>query len=96
MLTITLGIITTTANQLDNRQVREHHGIVCGDAILCAAGAEGSLLSFLDEAWHVAIRALAQAALRRGASAVLGIQLKFAPIEGGRLLVSAIGTAVRL
>ena len=104
-------IVTTTPN-VEGRPVREYLGIVTGEAILGAnifrdvfaglrdivGGRSGSYERVLREARDAALAELVDEAQRRGANAVIGVDLDYETIgdTGSMLMVSASGTAVRL
>lgn len=96
---VTLGVLTTTADEIQNRPVREYLGIVSGEAIIVIhrAGRRGRIRDLrLNEGRRRAVNALAKRASARGGTVVVGVEFDYVQIGDGRLLVSATGTAVRL
>lgn len=107
-------MIVTTTPTVEGQRVVEHLGIVTGEAILGAnvfrdlfasirdviGGRSGSYERVLREARDMAIAEMTEEAQRRGATAVIGVDLDYETISpgqsGGMLMVSASGTAVRL
>lgn len=98
MVTVTLGVLTTTSQYIEGRAVREYLGIVSGDAAVVIRR-DGSALKkpeILDCARQRALSALARRASERGATVVLAVRIDYLALGFGKLLVSATGTAVRL
>ena len=105
-------VIVTTTNAIEGRPVQDYLGIVTGEAILGAnlfrdlfanirdivGGRSGSYERVLREARDAALAELMDEARRRGANAVIGVDLDYETIgdKGSMLMVSASGTAVRL
>lgn len=105
-------MIVTTTPQVEGRPVQEYFGVVTGEAILGAnmfrdlfasirdvvGGRSGSYERVLREARDMALAEMADEAARRGADAVVGVDLDYETIgdTGSMLMVSASGTAVRL
>lgn len=105
-------MIVTTTPTVEGRPVQEYFGVVTGEAILGAnvfrdvfaavrdivGGRAGSYERVLREARDVAIAEMTEEAQRRGADAVIGVDLDYETIgdTGSMLMVSASGTAVRL
>lgn len=107
-------MIVTTTPSVEGRPVQEHFGVVTGEAILGAnvfrdvfasvrdiiGGRSGSYERVLREARDMAIAEMTDEAARRGADAVVGVDLDYETISpggsGSMLMVSASGTAVRL
>jgi uncharacterized protein YbjQ (UPF0145 family) len=106
------GMIVTTTNNVEGRAVEAYFGVVTGEAILGAnvfrdvfagirdiiGGRSGSYERVLREARDMALAELQEEAARRGADAVIGVDLDYETIgdTGSMLMVSASGTAVRL
>lgn len=103
-------IVTTTQN-VEGRPVREYLGVVTGEAILGAnvfrdlfagirdviGGRSGSYEQVLREARDAALREMQDEARKRGADAILGVDLDYETVsQGTMLMVTASGTAVRL
>jgi uncharacterized protein YbjQ (UPF0145 family) len=105
-------MIVTTTNTVDGRPVQQYFGVVTGEAILGAnvfrdvfasirdiiGGRSGSYEKVLRDARDMAIEEMTEEARRRGADAVIGVDLDYETIgdTGSMLMVSASGTAVRL
>jgi uncharacterized protein YbjQ (UPF0145 family) len=105
-------MIVTTTPTVEGRPVQEYFGVVTGEAILGAnvfrdvfagirdiiGGRSGSYERVLREARDMAIAEMTEEAQRRGADAVVGVDLDYETIgdTGSMLMVSASGTAVRL
>ena len=106
------NVIVTTTNGVDGRTIREYHGLVTGEAILGAnifrdffagirdivGGRSGAYEKALREARDIAVQEMCEEAQARGADAVIGVDLDYETVgkEGGMLMVSASGTAVKL
>ncbi len=102
-------IVTTTQN-VEGRRIKEYLGIVAGEAIMGAnivrdlfasitdivGGRSGAYESKLIEAREVALREMQELASRRGADAVVGVDLDYEVVREGMLMVTASGTAVRI
>ena len=104
-------IILTTTNGVDGKIANEYLGIVTGETIIGAnifkdffagirdivGGRSGSYERVLREAKDTALAEMTDAALRLGADAVIGIDLDYETVgaNGGMLMVTASGTAVR-
>jgi uncharacterized protein YbjQ (UPF0145 family) len=106
MVTVTLGVLTITTQSIHGRTVREHLGIVSGDAVVWLAphtrrgsrmtrGAIRARHSALHAARQRSIQALAQLANERGATVVLDVRLEYVPLGSNGLLITTTGTAVR-
>lgn len=105
-------IILSTTNSIDNQPAKEYLGLVTGETIIGAnifkdifasirdivGGRSGSYERVLREAKDTAIKEMTDEALRMGANAVIGIDLDYETVgaNGGMLMVTASGTAVRL
>ena len=103
-------MLCTTTTSVDGRRVREYRGLVMGEAILGAnifrdffagirdivGGRSGSYERVLREARDAALSEMMEEAERRGANAVVGVDLDYETIgdTGSMLMVSASGTAV--
>ncbi len=106
------GVIVTTTPSIEGRPVQDYLGIVTGEAILGAnifrdvfaglrdivGGRSGSYERVLREARDAALAEIKEEAYRRGANAVIGVDLDYETIgdTGSMLMVSASGTAVRV
>jgi uncharacterized protein YbjQ (UPF0145 family) len=105
-------VIVTTTPSIEGRPVQAYLGVVTGEAILGAnvfrdifaglrdivGGRSGSYERVLREARDAALMELIDEASRRGANAVIGVDLDYETIgdTGSMLMVSASGTAVRV
>lgn len=105
-------IILTTTNNIEGQPVKEYLGLVTGETIIGAnifkdifasirdvvGGRSGSYERVLREAKDTAIQEMTDDALRRGANAIIGIDLDYETVgsSGGMLMVTASGTAVKL
>jgi uncharacterized protein YbjQ (UPF0145 family) len=109
MVTITLGIMITTAQRIPERGVREYLGLVSGEAIGelpddaadraapdDEEGCYGTGASAFQRARQRALREMARRASERGATVVIGVGIGYVAVGPGALLVSATGTAARL
>ncbi len=108
----TSGFVVTTTPSVEGAPIREYMGVVTGEAILGAnifrdvfaglrdivGGRAGSYERVLREARDAAISEMVEEAQRRGANAVVGVDLDYETIgdTGSMLMVSASGTAVRI
>jgi uncharacterized protein YbjQ (UPF0145 family) len=104
-------IILTTTNGVDGKIANQYLGIVTGETIIGAnifkdffagirdivGGRSGSYEKVLREAKDTALAEMTDAALRLGADAIIGIDLDYETVgaNGGMLMVTASGTAVR-
>ena len=104
-------IILTTTNGVDGKIANQYLGIVTGETIIGAnifkdffagirdivGGRSGSYERVLREAKDTALAEMTDAALRLGADAIIGIDLDYETVgaNGGMLMVTASGTAVR-
>lgn len=105
-------MIVTTTDSIEGRPIREHLGIVSGEAILGAnvfrdlfanirdilGGRSGAYEKSLKEARDTALQEMEAEAARIGADAIVAVDLDYEVIgeRGSMLMVSANGTAVRL
>jgi uncharacterized protein YbjQ (UPF0145 family) len=107
-------MLITTTNTIEGRPVKEYLGLVTGETIMGANIFRDFLASVRDvvggrskayeeelrKAKQTAIAEMVQEATRRGASAILAVDLDYETISmgrgGGMLMVSASGTAVVL
>jgi uncharacterized protein YbjQ (UPF0145 family) len=99
MVLVTLGVLTTTAQQIQGRPAREYLGIVSGDSIVAI---HRTRHRFRDRRFGIhhgrrrALSRLARCASALGATVVVGIKIDYVAVGAGKLLVTATGTAVRL
>jgi uncharacterized protein YbjQ (UPF0145 family) len=105
-------MILTTTPEIDGKPVQEYLGVVAGEAIVGAnlfrdlfasvrdivGGRSGAYEEVLRDARETALQELADEAERRGANAVVGIDLDYETVgaHGSMLMVTAAGTAVRV
>lgn len=105
-------MILTTTNSIETHPVKDYLGIVTGETIIGAnifkdffagirdivGGRSGSYESVLREAKDTALKEMQEAAVKLGANAVIGIDLDYETVgkNGGMLMVTASGTAVRI
>lgn len=105
-------MILSTTTALDGQPVREYVGIVTGETIIGAnivkdffagirdivGGRSGSYERVLNEARQSALREMSDRARELGAEAVIGVDLDYETLgaNGGMIMVTASGTAVRL
>ncbi len=105
-------MLTTTTNTIEGQPVHEYMGLVTGEAIIGAnifrdffagirdivGGRSGSYESALREAKDIALEEMQTRAAKLGANAVIGVDLDYETVgkDGGMLMVSASGTAVKL
>ena len=105
-------MIMTTTPAIEGRKVKSYLGIVSGEAILGAnlfkdlfasvrdivGGRSGVYEQELVKAREIALKEVESEAARRGANAVIGIDLDYEVVGqgGSMLMVTACGTAVAL
>ena len=105
-------LLITTTHGIEGRRILEYRGLVGGDAILGAnmfrdmfaglrdlvGGRSGSYEKVLRGAKTQALEDMIEAALERGANAIVGVDLDYETVQvqdgGAMLMVSASGTAV--
>ncbi len=104
--------VMTTTPTVEGRPIAQYLGIVTGEAIVGAnvfkdlfagirdivGGRSGAYEEELERARTIAMEECRQAAIRRGANAVVGVDLDYEVIgaQGSMLMVAVSGTAVRL
>jgi uncharacterized protein YbjQ (UPF0145 family) len=104
-------MLLTTTPVIEGRTVRQYYGVVVGEAILGAnifkdffagvrdivGGRSAGYERELGKAREIAFEELSERAKELGANAVVGIDLDYEVVgrEGGMLMVSVSGTAVR-
>jgi len=103
-------ILLTTSSQLEGYQITEYLDVVFGEAIVGAnifrdllasvrdivGGRSGAYEAELRKAREIALGELEQAAAAIGADAVIAIDVDYATVgQGSMLMVTASGTAVR-
>jgi len=104
-------MIVTTTPSVEGRPIRDYLGIVTGEAILGAnvfrdlfagirdviGGRSGSYEEVLREARDAALSEMQAEAQKRGADAIVGVDLDYETVsQGTMLMVTASGTAVKL
>ena len=105
-------MILSTTNTIEGSPVKDYLGIVTGETIIGAnifkdlfasirdivGGRSGSYERVLREAKDTALREMTENANKLGASAIVGIDLDYETVgkNGGMLMVTASGTAVKL
>ncbi len=105
-------MITTTTPSVEGRKISTYLGIVTGEAILGAnifkdlfagirdivGGRSAAWEGELKRAREIAISEMAEQARALGADAVVGVDLDYESMgaQGGMMMVSATGTAVKL
>ncbi|HWN81558.1 MAG TPA: heavy metal-binding domain-containing protein [Candidatus Udaeobacter sp.] len=105
-------MIMTTTPAIEGRKVKSYLGIVSGEAILGAnlfkdlfasvrdivGGRSAAYEQELVKAREIALKEIESEAARRGANAVIGIDLDYEVVGqgGSMLMVTACGTAVSL
>ena len=105
-------MILTTTHSIETKPVKQYLGIVTGETIIGAnlfkdlfasirdivGGRSGSYERVLREAKDTALKEMEQEAAKLGANAVVGIDLDYETVgkNGGMLMVTASGTAVKL
>ncbi len=102
----------TTTPTIEGRPVTTYLGLVTGEAIIGAnifrdffagirdivGGRSGSYESALREAKDIALEEMQKRAAKLGANAIVGVDLDYETVgkDGGMLMVSASGTAVKI
>lgn len=109
---MSVPIIVTTTPSIEGRRISRYAGIVTGEAILGAnvfkdlfagirdivGGRSATYERELRRARDLAIAELTEAAVERGANAVVGVDIDYETVggSGSMLMVSVSGTAVIL
>lgn len=104
-------MITTTTNTIEGRRIRQYLGLVTGETIMGAnvisdfmasitdfvGGRSGTYESKFAEARETALQEMEEEAKRKGADAVVGIDIDYQVLgaSNGMLMVTATGTAVK-
>ena len=104
-------MIVTTTHHLDGRPIQQYLGLVTGEAIMGAnifrdvfagvrdviGGRSAAYEKELRKAKEIAVQEMTEQATALGANAVVGIDLDYETLgaNGGMLMVTASGTAVR-
>ena len=105
-------MITTTTHTIEGRHIRQYLGLVTGEAIMGAnvlrdfmagltdlvGGRSGTYESKFAEARETALQEMEEEAQRKGADAVVGIDIDYQVLgaNNGMLMVTATGTAVKI
>ena len=105
-------MILSTTNTIEGKPVNDYLGIVTGETIIGAnifkdffasirdivGGRSGSYERVLIEAKDTALKEMKEEAIKLNANAVIGIDLDYETVgkNGGMLMVTASGTAVKL
>ena len=105
-------MILSTTNTIEGSPVKDYLGIVTGETIIGAnifkdlfasirdivGGRSGSYERVLREAKDTALKEMKEEAIKLNANAVIGIDLDYETVgkNGGMLMVTASGTAVKL
>lgn len=105
-------MLLTTTNTVEGRTITTYYGMVSGEAIIGAnifkdlfasitdivGGRSGSYEKSLKDAKNIAMQEMIEAAKAQGADAILAIDLDYETLgkDGGMMMVSACGTAVKL
>jgi uncharacterized protein YbjQ (UPF0145 family) len=104
-------MLVTTTPTVEGRKITQYYGITSGEAILGAnifrdlfaglrdivGGRSAAYEKELRKAKDIALSEMSQQAESMGANAIVGVDLDYETLgEGGMLMVSASGTAVRL
>ena len=105
-------MILSTTNTIEGKPVNDYLGIVTGETIIGAnifkdffasirdivGGRSGSYERVLKEAKDTALKEMKEEAIKLNANAVIGIDLDYETVgkNGGMLMVTASGTAVKL
>jgi uncharacterized protein YbjQ (UPF0145 family) len=105
------AVIATTTPSVEGRRITRYHGIVTGEAILGAnifkdffagirdivGGRSAAYEQELRKAREIALSEATEAAVERGANAIVGVDIDYETVGGGSMLmVSVSGTAVSL
>jgi uncharacterized protein YbjQ (UPF0145 family) len=106
MVTVTVGLLTTTTRSIQGRSVQEYLGVVSGDAVVSfgprrrgsrqTANLHTTRQQQLDAGRQRAMNTVAARASTAGATVVIDVSIEYEPLGGDQLLVTAVGTAVRL
>ena len=103
-------MIITTTPTVEGQTIKEYLGVVTGEAILGAHVGRDFMASITDivggrsaayeeevrKARKIALEEISSEAARKGANAVVGVDIDYEVIRQGMLMVSASGTAVRI
>ena len=105
-------MVTTTTHTIEGKHIRQYIGLVTGEAIMGAnvfrdfmagltdlvGGRSGTYESKFAEARDTALQEMQEEARRKGADAVVGIDIDYQVLgaNNGMLMVTATGTAVKV
>lgn len=105
-------MLITTTNTIEGKRIVEYYGLVSGETIIGAnlvkdlfanitdivGGRSGVYEKTLREAKDTALNEMTQEAMRKGANAIIGVDLDYETLGSGgsMLMVTACGTAVRI
>lgn len=105
-------MLKTTTSTVEGREISDYLGIVVGEAILGAnifkdifgavrdivGGRAGAYEREMGKAREIAFNELEEKASKLGASGIVGIDIDYEVVgqQGGMMMVSVSGTAVRL
>ncbi|WP_299156273.1 heavy metal-binding domain-containing protein [uncultured Tenacibaculum sp.] len=105
-------MIISTTHTIENKPSKEYLGIVTGETIIGAniikdffagirdivGGRSGSYEKVLREAKDTSLREMQERAEKLGADAIVGVDLDYETVgkNGGMLMVTASGTAIKL
>lgn len=103
-------MIVTTTNFVENREVEEYIGLVCGEVIEglnflkdlgaglrnIIGGRSSGYEKGVIEGREEAIEEMKARAAELGADAVIGVQFDYEAVVEGMLMISCVGTAVKL
>ncbi len=105
-------MLLTTTNNVEGKTISTYYGMVTGEAIIGAnifkdifasitdivGGRSGAYEKSLKDAKNIAVQELIEAASALGANAVIAIDLDYETLgkDGGMMMVSASGTAVKM
>lgn len=105
-------MLLTTTNSVDGKTISTYYGLVTGEAIIGAnifkdifasitdvvGGRSGAYEKSLKDAKNIAVQEMMEAAQVLGANAIIAIDLDYETMgkDGGMMMVSASGTAVKL
>ena len=113
-MTTQTDVLITTTPGVEGYKIQQYMGVVTGEAILGAnifrdmfagirdiiGGRAGSYEAELRKARDIAFAEMSDEAARRGANAVVGVDLDYETIQinngGSMLMVTASGTAVKV
>lgn len=88
--------VVTTTSEVPQWDIDTYLGVIAGESAVESHLTDGALLgSALAEGRDVSLQGLVDAAVARGAHAVIGVHLGYTQV-GGRLIITTSGTAVTL